>query len=76
MLGASLETDCRDSLRWLLIQSPRTVLNMSAYRPDYLFQAVTGVWEVTPLDRVKLKTYRTDHRQWRRETVPRGVEPV
>ena len=26
--------------------SPRTVPNMSAHRPDYLFQTVIGVWEV------------------------------
>ena len=44
-----------------LILSPRTVPNASTYRPDYLFQIVIGVWEVTPVDRVKLKTYRTDH---------------
>ena len=30
--------------------------NMSAYRPDYLFQTVIGVWEVIPVDCVKLKT--------------------
>ena len=44
-----------------LILSSRTVPNVSTYRPDYLFQIVIGVWEVTPVDRVKLKTYRTDH---------------
>ena len=31
--------------------------NMSAYRPDYLFRAVIDVWEISPLDHVKLKTY-------------------
>ena len=49
MLGASLESDCRGSLSWLLILSPRTVPNVSAYRPDYLFQTVTGVWGGHPI---------------------------
>ena len=44
MLGTSLESDCRDSLCWLFNSvSPRTVPNLSAYRPDYLFQTVIGV---------------------------------
>ena len=48
------ESDCWDSLCWLLILSLRTVPKVSAYRPDYsyLFQTVTG-------DRIKLKTGRT-----------------
>ena len=45
-----------------LVLSPRTGPNLSAYRPDCLFQTVIGVWEVIPLVRVKLKTYRTNHR--------------
>ena len=40
----SLESDCRGSLCWLLILSPRTVPNVSTYSPDYLFQTVIGVW--------------------------------
>ena len=48
MLGASLESDCRGSLCWLFFLSPRTVPNMSAYRLDYLFQTVIGVWGGLP----------------------------
>ena len=44
MLGAS-KSDCRGSPCWLLILSPRTVPNMSAYRPDYLFHAAIAVRE-------------------------------
>ena len=44
-----------------LILSLRTVPKVSAYRPDCLFLTVVGVWGVTPIDRVYLKTYRTDH---------------
>ena len=61
MLGASLESACQGSLCWLLILSPRTVASVSAYRPDYLFQTVIGIWRGHPADRVKLKTYRTDY---------------
>ena len=43
------------------VLSPRTEPNVSAYRPDYLFQPVTGIWEVIPLVHAKLKAYRTDH---------------
>ena len=43
MLEASLRSDYRSSLCRLLILSPRTVPNMSAYRADYLFHAVIGV---------------------------------
>ena len=43
MLGASLESDYQGSLCWLLIRSPRTVPNVSAYRPDDVFQTVTDV---------------------------------
>ena len=35
---------------------------VSACRPDCLFQTVTGFWEVTPVNHVILRTYRTDHR--------------
>ena len=45
-----------------LILSPRIAQNVSSYRPDYLFQIVIGVWKVITLDRVKLKTYRMNHR--------------
>ena len=45
-----------------LVLSLMTGPNVSEYRPDYLFQTVIGVWEVILLVRVKLKTYRTDHR--------------
>ena len=39
-----MEPDYRDSLCWLLILlSVKTVSNMPAYRPDYLFRTVTGV---------------------------------
>ena len=31
-----------------LILSPRTVPKASAYRPDYLFQTVIGVWRGQP----------------------------
>ena len=62
MLVASLESDCQGSPCWLFILSPGAGRNVSAYRPDYLFQTVISVWEVTLLNRVKLKTYRTDHR--------------
>ena len=40
----------------------RLCQNVSAYRPDCLFQTVTGFWEVTPVHHVVLRTYRTDHR--------------
>ena len=40
----------------------RLCQNVSAYRPDCLFQTVTGFWEVTPVNHVILRTYRTDHR--------------
>ena len=40
----------------------RLCQNVSVYRPDCLFQTVTGFWEVTPLNHVDLRTYRTDHR--------------
>ena len=36
--------------------------SVSAYRPDCLFETVTGFWEVTPVNHVILRTYRTDHR--------------
>ena len=39
-----MEPDCRDSLCWLIIlPSVKTVANMSAYSPDYLFRTVTGI---------------------------------
>ena len=51
MLGASLKSD-KVGLRAVcvgcLILSPRTVPNMFAYRPDYLFHAVIGVWGSYP----------------------------
>ena len=40
----------------------RLCQNVSAYRPDCLFQTVTGFWEDTPVNHVNLTTYRTDHR--------------
>ena len=40
----------------------RLCQNVSASRPDCLFQTVTGFWEVTPVNHVFLRTYRTDHR--------------
>ena len=40
----------------------RLCQNVSTYRPDNLFQTVTGFWEVTPANHVILRTYRTDHR--------------
>ena len=51
-----MEPDCRDSLCWILILlcwllillSVKTVSNMPAYRPDYLFRTVTGVLEGDP----------------------------
>ena len=52
----------------------RLCQNVSVYRPDCLFQTVTGFWEVTPVNHVKLRTYRTDHRQWSLETVQSGLE--
>ena len=39
----------------------RLFQNVSAYRPDCLFQIVTGFWEVTPAIPIILRTYRTDH---------------
>ena len=49
MLETSLESDYRGSLCWLFIySSPKTVPNMSAYRPDYLFQTVIGVFGGRP----------------------------
>ena len=62
MLGASQESDAGEVCVGFLILSPRTGSNMPAYRPDYLFETVIDVWEVIPLVRVKLKTYRMDHR--------------
>ena len=38
----------------------RLCQNVSAYRPDCLFRTVTGFWEVTPVNHVILRTYRTD----------------
>ena len=43
-----LESACRGNLCWLFILGPRTVPNVSAYRPDYLFRSVTGVWVSHP----------------------------
>ena len=40
----------------------RLCQNASVYRPDCLFQTVTGFWEVTPVHHVILRTHRTDHR--------------
>ena len=40
----------------------RLCQNVSVSRPDYLFQTVTGFWEVTPVNHVNLRIYRTDHR--------------
>ena len=54
-------SDCQGSLCCLLILSLRTVPNVSAYRPDYLFQTVMAFWEVSPVDRFYLKTCRTDY---------------
>ena len=54
----------------------RLCQNVSVYRPDCLFQTVTGFCEVTPVNHVNLRTYRTDYRQWRWETVPSRIEPV
>ena len=53
----------------------RLCQNVSAHRPDCLFQTVTGFWEVTPVNHVILRTYRMDHK-WRWETVPSRIEPV
>ena len=39
----------------------RLCQNVSVYRPGCLFQAVTGFCEVTPVNHVNLRTYRTDH---------------
>ena len=36
--------------------------NVSVYRPNCLFQTVTGLREVTPVNHIILRTYRTDHR--------------
>ena len=73
---ASPESDCRAVHDGFLILSLKTWPKVSAYGPDYLFQTVLGVWEITPLNRVKLKTYKTDHRQWHWETVPSGIESI
>ena len=40
----------------------RLCQNVSVYRPDCLCQTVTGFWEVTPVNHINLRTYRTDHR--------------
>ena len=40
----------------------RLCQNVSAYRPNCLFQTATSFWEVTPVHHVILRTYRTDHR--------------
>ena len=40
----------------------RLCQNVSAYRPDCLCQTVTGLLEVTPVNHVILRTYRTHHR--------------
>ena len=34
------------------------------------------LWEVTPVNRVNLRTYRTDYGLWHREMVPSRIEPV
>ena len=39
----------------------RLCQNVSAYRPDCLFETVTSFWEVTPVNHVILRTYRTNH---------------
>ena len=50
------------------------VHDVSAYRPDCLFQTVIGL---IPVNHDNLRNYRTDYRQWHWETVPgRRVEPV
>ena len=41
-----------------LILSAKTVPNVSANRPDYLFQEQLGVREVTPVSHISLKTDR------------------
>ena len=52
----------RQPVRSLNFVVRRLCQNVSAYRPDCLFQRVIGFWEVTPVDHVILRTYKTDHR--------------
>ena len=40
----------------------RLCQNVSVYRPDCLFQTMTGFWEITLVNHVNLRTYRTDYR--------------
>ena len=40
----------------------RLCQNVIVYSPDCLFLTVTGFWEVTPVNHINLRTYRTDHR--------------
>ena len=54
-----------------LILSPKTVPNVFAYRPDYLFQLSNWVFrEVTPVSHIGLKTNRTDYRERCWKTIP------
>ena len=59
-----------------LILSPMTVPNVSAYRPDSLFQEQLGVREVTHVIHVGLKTEQTDYIEQCWKMVPCRVDPV
>ena len=59
-----------------LILSPKTVPNVSAYRPDFLFQGNWVFREVTPVNHISLKTDQMDHREWCWKTIPSRIDSV
>ena len=60
----------------VLILSPKTVPNVSAYRPDYLFKRNWVFREVTPVSHISLKTDQMDDRERCWKTIPSRVDPV
>ena len=50
--------------------------NVSAYRPDYLFQEQLGVREVTLVSHISLKLDWMDYRERCWKTIPSRVDPV
>ena len=61
-LGISEARLPRQSVVAFIFRVRRLCQNVSVYRPDCLFQTAIGFCEVTPVNHINLKTYRTDHR--------------
>ena len=58
----SLESDCRHRLCWLFNSKSEDCAKHVVVQAGLpVSDSVEAFWEVTPVDRVKLKTYRTDH---------------